>query len=757
MLLTTNSELIAPRRRTLRSRVLVIGVIALTTVLNAQVAKHVDPFLGIDGGGNTIPGPSLPFGMIKPGPDVGANQANSGWEPSGKINGFSQTHVSGSGGGPKYGNILVQPTVGAPLARGYGSDRENEQGSIGYYRVRLRRYGIDAEITASQRAAIYRLTYPSARQSGILIDAGHCLSWISKAGEGQFVTSSQVTVVSPTEVSGSSSVTGGWNKQTNSYTVFFYAVSDTPAEKWGTWRNGHLHPGTKTEKPQAGGKTGAWLSFATRQGQQVRLKVGISFVSADQAKRNLTDEIPGFDFNRVRTAAVTAWNRALGVVELKGATAEQEQLFYTALYHAMLMPVDRTDENPLWQSKEPYYDDFYAIWDTFRTSGPLLTLLAPQRQSEIVRALVDIYRHEGWLPDARSGNFTGRTQGGSDADMLIGDAYVKRLPGIDWNEAYQGMQKDAEVPPPDPMREGRGGLEDWKTLGYVTIEGTDRPGSKQMEYAADDFELALVAQGLGKGTDYQKYLKRSGNWKNLWDADFEAGGVKGFIRPRHRDGSWEKNFTAMKQGSWGGDSFYEGNSWTYSLFVPQDVAGLIEKCGGEQFFVKRLDAFFDVPGRYEVGNEPGFLSPYLYIWAGRQDKTAERVREIIAKNFHTGRKGLPGNDDSGAMSSWYAFGVMGIFPNAGQDVYLIGSPIFPELTLHLANGKTFVIEAKNVSAQNKYVIAATLDGQPLRRAWLRNEDILSGGRLVLTMSDHPADWATGVAPPSSSDRRLSSP
>ncbi len=573
------------RRRRIRNGLLVVGVVILgTTVLNAQVAKHVDPFLGIDGGGNTIPGPSLPFGMIKPGPDVGANQANSGWEPTGKINGFSQTHVSGSGGGPKYGNILVQPTIGAPLAQGYGSDRENEQGSVGYYRVRLRRYGIDAEITASHRAAIYRFTYPATRQSSILIDAGHCLSQISKAGEGQFVTASQITVVSPTVVSGSTSVTGGWNQQTNSYTVFFYAMSDTPAEQWGTWRDGHLHPGSKAEEPQAGSKTGAWLSFATRQGQQVHLKIGISFVSVDQAKRNLTDEIPDFDFNRVRAAAVAAWNRALGVVELKGATAKQEQLFYTALYHAMLMPVDRTGENPLWQSKEPYYDDFYAIWDTFRTSGPLLTLLAPQRQSEIVRALVDIYRHEGWLPDARSGNFTGRTQGGSDADMLIGDAYVKRLPRIDWNEAYQGMQKDAEVPPPDPMREGRGGLEDWKTLGYVTIEGTDRPGSKQMEYAADDFELALVAQGLGKQADYRKYLKRSGNWKNLWDADFEAGAVKGFIRPRHRDGSWEKDFTAMRHGSWGGDSFYEGNSWTYSLFVPQDVAGLIEKCGGESAF-----------------------------------------------------------------------------------------------------------------------------------------------------------------------------
>lgn len=734
------------------------AVFAVASMLSAQVAEHVDPFLGIAGGGNTIPGPSLPFGMIKPGPDVGANQANSGWEPTGKINGFSQTHVSGTGGGPKYGNILVQPTTGAPRARGYGSEREDERGAIGYYRVTLRRFGVDAEITVTRRAAIYRFTYPSAWQANLLIDAGHCLSWISKAGEGQFITASQVTVISPTEVSGSSSVTGGWNKQTNSYIVYFYAVSDTPADKWGTWRDGHLHPGGSAEKPQAGSKTGAWLTFATRRGQRVRLKIGISFVSVEQAKRNVMSEIPDFDFDRVRAAAVSAWNQALSAVELKGATAQQEQMFYTALYHAMLMPVDRTGDNPLWQSKspdqEPYYDDFYAIWDTFRTSGPLLTLIAPQRQADIVRALVDIYRHEGWLPDARSGNFTGRAQGGSNADMLIGDAYVKGLAEIDWSEAYQGMLKDAEVAPSNPLREGRSGLDDWKAHGYVTIEGSDRPASKQMEYAVDDFEIALVAKGLGHETDYEKYLKRSGNWKNLWDEDFEVGGVKGFIRSRHKDGSWKKDFNAMESGSWGSDTFYEGSSWTYSLFVPQDVAGLIQKSGSRERFIARLDAFFDVPGRYDVGNEPGFLSPYLYIWAGRQDKTAERVRKIIAKNFHTGREGLPGNDDSGAMSSWYAFSAMGIFPNAGQDVYLIGSPTIPEVTLHLANGKTFVIEAKNVSVENQYVVAASLNGRPLNRAWFRHEDILWGGRLVLTMAAKPGQWPTGEAPPSSSDKLI---
>jgi predicted alpha-1,2-mannosidase len=741
----------AAQRRGWRNWFIVAAGCGLTAVLQAQVATKVDPFLGIDGGGNTIPGPSLPFGMIKPGPDVGANQANSGWEPKGPINGFSQTHVSGTGGGPKYGNILVQPTTGAPQTTGYGSDRNDEQGTIGYYRVRLQRYGIDVEITAAERAAIYRFTYPATRRANLLIDTGHCLSWISSAREGQYIAGSRITIVSPTEVSGWSSVTGGWNKQPRPYTVYFYAISNTPAENWGKWRNGHLHATLARATGRSGDRTGAWLSFATRPGQRVILKIGVSFVGVEQAKHNLDTEIPDFDFDKVHAAAVSTWNRALSVVELKGATPDQEQMFYTALYHAMLMPVDRTGDNPLWRSDEPYYDDFYAIWDTFRTSGPLLTLLAPERETGIVRALIDIYRHEGWLPDARSGNFTGRVQGGTDADILIGDAYVKHLPNIDWNKAYAAVVNDAEDVPPDPIDEGRSGLEGWKRLGYVSVEGSDRPGSKQMEYAADDFDVALLARGLGHEAEFRKYLARSGNWKRLWDANFEAGGIRGFIRPRHRDGRWKSNFTAMESCSWGGDTFYEGNSWTYSLFVPQDGAGLIQRSGGRKAFVDRLDAFFDVPGRYDVGNEPGFLSPYLYIWAGRQDKTAQRIRAIIARSYHTGRKGLPGNDDSGAMSSWYAFGVMGIFPNAGQDSYLIGSPEIPKITLHLADHKTFIIEAQHVSATNQYVAGATLNGEPLNRAWLRHEEIMRGGRLVLEMASMPAAWPTGEAPPSSSD------
>jgi predicted alpha-1,2-mannosidase len=717
---------------------------------HAQFAKLVDPFLGASGGGNVFPGPVVPFGEIKPGPDMAApagHDPNAGWNATDDIRGFSQTHVSGTGGGAKYGNILVMPTTGALAPLNASSPRADERASAGFYSVTLARYHIGVEITAAGRSAIYCLQYPKGAPANLLIDVSHYLISGAKQGEDQLFTGSTVRILSPTEIAGSSSVTGGWNKQPNSYTVYFYARLNTPAASWGTWLNDQLTPGSKSAHAEAGSNSGAWLTFAAAD-HPILMKIGISFASVAQARQNLAAEIPGFDFDAVHAAALAKWDKALGKVELKGETPEQAQIFYTALYHTMLMPTDRTGENPLWKTSEPYYDDYYAIWDIFRTSSPLLLLIAPERETQIVRALVDLYRHEGWLPDARSGNYNGRTQGGSNAEFILTDAFVKGLKGVDWKTALAAEMHDAEVSPADHFKEGRGGLDDWHHLGYVSIEGSDRPASADMEYAADDFEIALLAHGLGDAASYEKYLQHSANWKKLWDPDFSDGGFTGFIRSRHRDGTWLTPFTAMDHCTWGGQTFYEGNSWTYSTFVPQDVASLIEKSGGPETFVRRLDAFFDVPDRYDVGNEPGFLAPYLYIWAGRPDKTDARVRQIIAASYHAGPDGLPGNDDSGAMSSWFAFGQMGIFPNAGQDVYLIGSPAYPQTTLHLAGGKNFVIEARNLSADNIYVTAATLNGQPLDRAWLRHREIAAGGRLVLTMASAPSHWAEHNLPPS---------
>ncbi len=737
-----------------QQRFLLLLVIGLLTplFLFAQNARYVDPFLGSNGSGNVFPGATLPFGMVKAGPDIGNGNGNAGWLAQGPIQGFSQTHVSGTGGGAKYGNILIQPTTGAVLPSDHGSQRSAEHATVGKYEVMLTRYGVHVEATVSRRAALYRFTYPQSSAVNLLFDVAHCLSSYANQNEDQRVTASQVHILSPNRIEGSSSVTGGWNQQPNTYTVYFYAETDTPAAAFGTWQGPQIREASHEESTAGAGAAGVWMRFGAST-RTVKLKVGISFISTEQARHNAETEIAGFDFERTHQSAVTAWNTALATVTLHGVDADAKQQFYTALYHAMLMPADRTGENPLWQSQEPSYDDFYAIWDTFRTSSPLLTILAPQREASIVRSLLDIYRHDGFLPDARSGNYNGRTQGGSDADMVIVDAYLKHLTGIDWETAYRALRHDAEDSPRNQVKEGRGGLDDWKSLGYLPIESVDRSASKNMEYAANDYAISLFAAGLGKQKDAALYRGRAQNWKNLWDSGVSDAGFQGFIWPRHRSGQWRADFDPLLSGTWGGDNFYEGNSWTYSTYVPQDVAALVAACGGPSRFAARMDAFFTLPNRYDVGNEPGFLAPYLFLWAERPDRTQFWVRHILDESYHSGPSGLPGNDDSGAMSSWYVFGRLGIYPNAAQDVYLIGSPSYPSATLHLGNGRTFTVETTNGGPGRPYIQSATWNGRPYARVWFTHEELMRGGTLHLTMSDKPSSWGAGSRPPSLSDNK----
>lgn len=738
--------------------------------------------LGADKGGNVFVGPTLPFGMAKPGPDYGDNEANAGWKASGNLNGFSQLHVSGTGGGPKYGNILVQPMMGKADPAHSSAPREHEHAEVGYYTVNLGGSGIRAEVTTARRTPVYRFTYPNTGKRTLLVDVGHLLmrrhDSPHRYPESQAVSSTEVQVLSPTEIAGIQASVMGWNIQTVPMRVYFYLVTDTPAITSGTWQDGKaVQPGSKAAsykmpftittlpRPLPIVSTGAYLTFAAGE-KPVSVKVGVSFVSIEQAKKNAMSEVAGFDFDGTRRAVVTAWNKQLSKVKIEGGTAGERQQFATGLYHSMLMPVDRTGENPLWQSATPYYDDFYCIWDTFRSSTPLLTLLDQRRVTDILQSLLEIQDHDHFFADGRSGNFAGRTQGGSDAEMMFTDAFVKHLPGLDWERVYRAMVHDANVESSAPIRFGRGDIDEWKRLGYLSIEhsdpagGPDRPGSRSMEYAANDYAVALMAKGLHREADARKFMARSENWKKLWNADgvdHTAGGdVKGFIWIRHADGRWKENFNPHLVGTWYQDNFYEGTTWTYSLYVPQDVRGLIQISGGASDFKKRLDLFFapGAPGRYryDVGNEPGFLSPYLYNWIGDQSSTAKTIRAILPASYHTGLDGLPGNDDSGAMGSFLVFNQMGFFPVAAQDFYLIGSPTFRRSSITLANGKTFSVTAENTSPKNVYIAKATWNGKPYNRSWFKHDQLMAGGELRLTMTDKPTHWDTGAPPPSMSDK-----
>jgi predicted alpha-1,2-mannosidase len=350
--------------------------------------------------------------------------------------------------------------------------------------------------------------------------------------------------------------------------------------------------------------------------------------------------------------------------------------------------------------------------------------------------------------------------------MMFTDAFVKHLPGLDWARVYRAMVHDADAESSDPIRYGRGDMEEWKRLGYLSIEhsdpagGPDRPGSRSMEYAANDYAVGLMAKGLHHEANAKRFMTRAENWKKLWDADAvdhtEGGDVKGFIWMRHDDGRWKENFNPHLVGTWYQDNFYEATTWTYSLYVPQDVRGLIQIDGGASAFKKRLDLFFAAGAagryRYDVGNEPGFLAPYLYNWIGDQSSTAKTIRAILPASYHTGLGGLPGNDDSGAMGSFLVFNQMGFFPVAAQDFYLIGSPTFPRSSIILANGKTFSVVAENSSPANVYIAKAMWNGKLYQRSWFTHDQLMAGGELRLTMTDKPTHWDTGSAPPSMSDK-----
>ncbi len=709
--------------------------------------SDVDPFIGVDWGGNTFVGSAIPFGLVKVGPDMetfDGRRSGFGYSSNGVILGFSHLHLSGAQG--KYGNILVAPVTGPLDLKDIKTPRTDEVAKVGYYAANLTRYQVKAELTSSRRVGFHRYTFPASQQSHITINVAAALG-LGTDWQAQKFLGAEIHVPSNHEAQGVARFTGGWNRG-GEYKVYYYMVLDTDAAATQTW-TGNTLTADRDATVSAGTPIGATFDFTTKANQVIQAKVGISFVSAEQAKQNVKQEVPAWNFAAVRASTTALWNVELAKLNLVGASDSQRRQLYTAIYHIMLMPTDRSGENPDWQSSEPYYDDYYCIWDTYRSSSPLLTLISPDRQRDIIRSLIDIYRHTGYMPDARSGNDNGRTQGGSNANVVVADAYVKGLTGIDYETAFAAMVHDAEVPPADAQKEGRGGLKDYNEKGYVTL-ADERSGSRTAEYSYDDFAISEVACGLGKIKEAALYASRAHNFEHLWDKDMTVEGFKGFMRPRNPDGTWAPPYLVVR-GTWP-DFFYEGDIWTYSIYAPQDMRRLIEMAGGDEMFVHRLDNTF-LRRHFDVTNEPGFLLPVLYNYAGRPDKTADIVHLILEKDFTDSRAGIPGNDDSGAMSSWLIFSTLGLFPVAGQDVYLISTPSIPDASLTLGNGKKFRILAKNLDAKglNRYVQSATLNGVDLPTTWFRHAQIKDGATLVLTMGSAPSNWGKTLPPPSMSD------
>lgn len=693
----------------------VIALLWLATAAPASAATpgEVDPFIGTTGGGNTTPAAQVPFGFAAPGPDM-VGHDTAGYVPDGELLGFSQAHVSGTGGAGKYGNFRLLPGVGRlDLARLRAPIGE-ETARPGYYAATVAG-SIRAELTASRLGAYHRYTFPGGAPGWLVLDAA---SVISRTPFRQRVRSAFARVTGPRGFVGGVDVTGGWGLGT--YRLYFAARLDGRPRSLTRWRRGK--------------RTGVTVRVGGAR-RRVGLRIGLSFRSTRAARAHLRGLRGGF--GRTRARARRAWRGALAPIEVAGGSAEQRRTFATALYHAQLMPHDLSGDNAWWRSREPHYEDFFALWDTFRTVNPLLALIAPRREGRIVRSLVDTWRHTGWLPDARVAGNNGLVQVGSNATVVIADALARGVPGIDIRAAYRAVRKDAEADSRAHWAQGRQ-LDPYRRLGYVP--GEQRASvSRTMEYSYNDFAASRVAQRVGRPRAARRWLRRSRSWRNLWDP------AERFVRPRNRDGGFLADSDPSRFYSAWTDPYYEGTPLQWSTFVPHDADALIERLGGDEAAVEWLGRLSRAD--YGPTNEVALLAPYLYTHAGRPDLAALEVAADRDSGFSAAPSGLPGNDDSGALSAWYVWNAIGLYPNAGQPFLYVGSPLFERATIRLPRGRSFTVVRRGAPG-DRIVTGATLDGRPLERAWLRHAEIARGGTLVLDMGDAPSGWGTRQRPPS---------
>lgn len=708
----------------------------------------VDPLVGTAGGGNTVPGPSVPFGFARPSPDTTdldlAEPVSSGYNPEGRIIGFSQTHLSGTGGGSKYGNFLLAPFIGSGGGLFDGSEKANEQAAPDRYAVDLTRYRVHAELTATRLVAFHRYRFPRTRRASVLLDAGWVIALLAPPNRQRPVRTT-LCRVGRRGFDASVSAVDGW-LHPGPYTLHAAVRFDRPH------RSVRVRGGRRRARGcRVAGRDRALRAIAgfdTRRQRVVKAKVGLSFLGRRKARRNLRREIPHWRFEAVRRAASARWRGILARLSVEGGTPQQQRMLATALFHAHLMPHDLTGENVWWRSRSPHYEDYYGLWDTHKALHPLLLVLQPRRERDMVNSLVETFEHTGWMPDTRIAGNNGLTQGGSNGDVLVADAMQKRLRGVRYRAAYRALSKNAEVDSKRPLYEGRQASE-YKRRGYMSTD-LPRSASRTVEYAHEDFGVYNVARLLGRRRDAARYRRRGGYWANLWDPATQS------IRPRLPTGEFMPDFEREHYYPDGvipafDAPFYEGSGWQYSTYIPHDVEGVIKRVGGDAAFVKWLDDFF-AAGQYNAANEVTTLAPFLYTHAGRPDLTSQRVRTLLDREYGPRLDGLPGNDDAGALSAWLIWASIGLFPNAGEPYYYVTSPVFTESTLKLGRGRRFVVSAPGASETARCVVRARLNGRPLNRGWLRHSELARGGKLELEVSDKPSGWGQSVRPPSLTSR-----
>ncbi len=713
---------------------------------NKKITAYVNPFIGTDAHGHTYPGPVMPFGMVQLSPDTDIE----GWDwcsgyhySDNSIMGFSHKHLSGTGA-TDYADVLLMPTTGdvkiVPGKKntrgdGYRSrfSHKNEIATPGYYSVILDDYKIKAELTATERVGFHKYTFPKSIRSNIIIDLKHGLD---SGGE------SYIHFVNDHTIEGWR-LSHGWAAE---HTIYFVAEFSKPFAGFGTASDDVLNEGNREAK---GKNIKGYVRYSTKENESVLVKVGISAVSIEGARKNLEKEAPGFDFELVKKNAEKAWEKELGKIVVETKNNNLKEIFYTALYHAMITPNIFNDvdgkyygmDRKIHEAKGQNVYTVFSLWDTFRALHPLLSIIDRDRTLDFVKTMLLQYQDGGLLPVWElAGNETWCMIGYHSVPVIF-DSYMKGINNFDTKLALEAMKKSAD--------QDQRGLKFYKDRGYIPAEKENESVSKQLEYSYDDWCIAQFAKKLGEEKDYERFNIRSLNYKNVFDKS------TGFFRGRLTNGAWYTPFNPLEVNQ----IYTEATAWQYNFFVPQDIKGMIDLQGGNDKFIAKIDELFAQPeklegreqpdisgliGQYVQGNEPSHHIAYLYDYAGKPSKTQFRVRDIMSRMYTAKADGLCGNDDCGQMSAWYVFSAMGFYPvTPGQNTYAIGSPIFDKVTINLENGKKFVITAKNNGYKNVYIKSASINGSKLEHAYYTHDQIANGGEVVFEMTDKPADlWGT---------------
>ena len=722
----------------MRFRVHILCLVALSLASAGARAQRspvdwVNESIGTAGDGQTFPATGPPFAMTQWTPQTrsGSDKCVSPYYfADTRIQGFRGSHWMSGSCTQDYGSMTLMPESGllqiGAAERASAFDRSTEKAMPYQYSVRLSDSGIDAAVTGTTRAGIMRFRFRDAGKSWIVVEGNGVKGDASVKVD---VPAQEIVVDDP------------------AYRL--YTGLGKPAGFSGHFVVQFDHPFKASGENQVG--SNAAVAFDLRAGEVVQARIGTSFTSLDEARLNLKAEIPRWDFDKVASAARSAWNDALNRVQIE-ADQEHRQMFYTALYHSLLLPrvfSDADGSYPGFASEGKietakgftYYMDF-SLWDTFRAVHPLFTILEPARELDMVKSLLAMGEQGGFLPIYPAWNSYTSEMIGDHADAVIVDAYVKGIRGFDAEQAYRMMRKNAmELPANhDLYLDGRGrrGLDSYLKYGYVPLEDEVSDAfhkkeqvSRTLEYAYDDWLVGEMASALGHTEDAKLFHQRGQNYRKVIDPE------TGFARGRHADGTWDSPFDPAVKYSY----ITEGLPYQYTFFVPQDLPGLVQLVGGRKAFVNKLDALF-AGGYYDHGNEPSHHIAYLYDDAGVAWKTQQRVRDVMDKQYSNTPAGLAGNDDTGQMSAWYCMSALGFYSvTPGTTRYEIGTPLFDDAVLRLAKGKQFHVRATGAAAGNRYIRSATLNGKPLNRSWISHAEIISGGELVFEMSKTPnPDW-----------------